>query len=55
LSLQHVRAGKRRALAITSKTRWSELPDVPTLAEAGLPGEEADAMVDGEIKPSIGM
>jgi tripartite-type tricarboxylate transporter receptor subunit TctC len=37
----HVRAGKLRALAVTTARRWSELPEVPTLAEAGLPGYEA--------------
>jgi tripartite-type tricarboxylate transporter receptor subunit TctC len=36
-----VRAGKLRALAVTGARRWSELPDVPTLAEAGVPGYEA--------------
>ncbi len=36
-----VRAGKLRALAVTGARRWSELPEVPTLAEAGVPGYEA--------------
>ena len=34
-------AGKLRALAVTTPTRWSELADVPTVAEAGVPGYEA--------------
>lgn len=34
----HIRAGKLRALAVTSDKRVSALPDVPTLAEAGVPG-----------------
>jgi tripartite-type tricarboxylate transporter receptor subunit TctC len=36
-----VRDGKIRALAIASSQRWSEFPDVPTVAESGLPGFEA--------------
>ena len=38
--LPQVRAGKINALAVTSKTRNPLLPDVPTMAEAGLPGFE---------------
>lgn len=36
--LQHIRAGKLRALAVTTAKRSSALPDVPTLDEAGLKG-----------------
>jgi len=39
--LGHVRAGKLRALAVTTAMRWPELPEVPPLAEAGVPGYEA--------------
>ena len=36
----NVRAGKLKAMGTTGKTRSSVLPDVPTLAEAGVPGYE---------------
>ncbi len=39
-SVPHVRAGRLRALAVTGATRAAVLPEVPTLAEAGLPGVE---------------
>lgn len=35
---QHIKSGKVRALAVTSTKRNSSLPDVPTVAEAGVPG-----------------
>ena len=41
-SIEFVRAGKLRALAVTTATRSDALPDVPTLAET-LPGYEASA------------
>lgn len=36
----HVRAGSARALAVTTATRSPSFPDVPTMAESGLPGYE---------------
>ena len=40
-SLPYVKAGTLRALGVTSRTRVSSAPDIPTLQEAGLPGYEA--------------
>lgn len=37
-ALPHVRSGRLRALAVTTATRSSAMPDLPTIAEAGLPG-----------------
>ena len=38
VSKPHVDAGKLRALAVTTEKRWSGMPDLPTVAEAGYPG-----------------
>jgi tripartite-type tricarboxylate transporter receptor subunit TctC len=42
-SLQHIQAGKLVPLAVTSSSRSPALPQVPTFAEAGLPGFELTA------------
>jgi len=38
----HIKSGKLRALGVTTARRAPALPDVPTIAEAGLPGYEVD-------------
>ena len=39
--LRFIQGGKLRAIAVTSKKRFSLLPDVPTFDESGMPGFEA--------------
>jgi tripartite-type tricarboxylate transporter receptor subunit TctC len=48
---QHVAAGKLRALAFASRERSSLMPDVPTVAEMGLPGYEG-ALWIGVVAPA---
>jgi tripartite-type tricarboxylate transporter receptor subunit TctC len=43
-SIEHIKAGKLRALAVTTAARWDSLPDIPTVAEF-LPGFETSAYV----------
>ncbi len=40
IALQHVQAGRLRAIALTGARRWKGMPDVPTLQEQGLAGFE---------------
>jgi tripartite-type tricarboxylate transporter receptor subunit TctC len=41
-SIGHIKAGKVRAIAVTTAKRSALVPDLPTVAEAGLPGYEAN-------------
>ncbi|MBA2961374.1 tripartite tricarboxylate transporter substrate binding protein [Ramlibacter sp. MAH-25] len=49
--LQHIRAGSVRALAVTSATRAGQLPQVPTMKEAGLPAVDASPLF-GLVAPA---
>jgi tripartite-type tricarboxylate transporter receptor subunit TctC len=46
-----MKSGKARVIAVTSRTRVPVLPDVPTMAEAGLPGAETEALM-GFVGPA---
>lgn len=43
-AMTHIRSGRLRALATTDSSREASLPEVPTLAEAGLPGLQVAAI-----------
>lgn len=47
-----IKAGKLRALAVTSRNRWDALPDVPTGVEAGVPGFEVASWM-GAFAPAV--
>lgn len=38
--MPHIRSGRLRPLGVSSTTRWAAAPDIPTIAEAGVPGYE---------------
>ena len=49
--LPHVKAGKLRALAVTSARRFAMVPDLPTVSEAGVPGYEVSVWF-GTVAPA---
>jgi tripartite-type tricarboxylate transporter receptor subunit TctC len=59
--IPHIRSGRVRAVAVTTEKRAAVLPDVPTIAESGVPGYEygtwygliAPAAVPGNIIDQI--
>jgi tripartite-type tricarboxylate transporter receptor subunit TctC len=50
-TLPHVRAGKLKALAVCTDHRTAAFPDVPTVAESGLPGYKAESWL-GILAPA---
>jgi len=50
-ALPYVRAGRIRAIAVTTAKRSAELPEVPTLAESGVPGFD-ESTVTGVLAPA---
>ena len=50
-SIQHVKAGRLKALGVTSAKRVPLMPELPTIAEAGLPGYESSAWY-GMVAPA---
>jgi tripartite-type tricarboxylate transporter receptor subunit TctC len=43
--IEHIKAGRLRAIGVTAAQRSGALPDVPTIAEAGVPGYEMSAWI----------
>lgn len=52
VAVAHIKAGKLRALAFTGKSRWSVLPDIPTVSESGLPGFHKDSGWNAWLAPA---
>jgi tripartite-type tricarboxylate transporter receptor subunit TctC len=51
-TVQHIKAGRLRALAYTGAKRWSGMPDLPTVSEAGIKGMVYEASWHGIFAPA---
>lgn len=51
VAIQQTKSGRLRPLAVTSSKRSDQLPDVPTLAESGIPGYDASVWI-GLVAPA---
>jgi tripartite-type tricarboxylate transporter receptor subunit TctC len=49
--VQHIKAGRLRVLGFTGANRWPVMPDVPTIAESGVPGFEVAGSWQGWFAP----
>jgi tripartite-type tricarboxylate transporter receptor subunit TctC len=56
-AMQQIKAGKLRAIAVSSAQRWRDLPDVPSIAEQGYPGYDISfwvgAFVPANTPPAV--
>lgn len=52
IAVPHIKGGKLRALGFTGEARWSVLPDIPTIAESGLPGFSKDSGWNAWLAPA---
>lgn len=50
--VQHIKAGRLRVVAFTGAKRWPLMPEVPTVAEAGLPGFASSGSWQGIFVPA---
>lgn len=50
--IPHLKAGTLRALALTTEKRVAAAPDVPTMAEAGVPGDQISDVMQAMFAPA---
>jgi tripartite-type tricarboxylate transporter receptor subunit TctC len=51
IAIPHMKSGRLKALGVSTAKRWPEMPEVPTIAEAGVPGFEAVVWI-GMLAPA---